>query len=419
MKRAPEAATMTVPAPLDHAAIAADFPILDRPVHGRRLVYLDNAATTQKPRRVIDAITRFYEETNGPVHRAVHELGGRSTEAYEDARRTVARFMGASGADEIVFVRGVTEAMNLLAFSLVETALGPGDEVLAPLSEHHSNLLPWRQACRRSGATLRVIPLTATGEIDLGAFDSMLGERTRVVTVAHVSNVLGAVNPVEEIIRRARRVGAITVVDGAQAACHTPIGVAALGCDFYAISGHKMYAPTGIGAIYGSRARWEALPPWQSGGSMVERVSLEDVSWARAPMRFEAGSPNAAGAVGLAAAVGWLDAVGLDRIAAHENAVARRALDGLRAIDGVTVHGPIEGRAPVISFTIEGAHPHDVATILDGDGVAVRAGHHCAQPLTEWLGVSATTRASFGVYNNLDDAEALLGGVRHAMDLLR
>ncbi len=408
-------ATITVDDVID---VRAEFPILARPVHGRRLVYLDNAATTQKPVTVLDAIRRFYEQDNAAVHRAVHALGERATHAVEGARRTVARFLGSDDPDELVFVRGVTEAINLLAFSLGAT-LNTGDEVVVPLSEHHSNFLPWREACRRSGAMFRVAPLTADGSIDLAALASLINDRTRVVAFAHISNVLGTVAPVQRIVEMAHRVGAITVVDGAQSACHASIDVNALGCDFYAISGHKMYAPTGIGALWGRRDRWAEMQPWQTGGSMVERVTIDDVRWASAPARFEAGSPNAAGAVGLAAAADWIGAIGVARITAHESALARRAVELLEAIPGVRAHGPREHRAPVISFTADGVHPHDLATILDGEGVAVRAGHHCAQPLAEWLGVPATTRASFGVYNNMEDAVALAAAVRRAVEMLR
>lgn len=398
--------------------VRAEYPILAQAVHGRRLVYIDNAATTQKPLVVLDAVQRYYKEDNAAVHRAVHTLGERATNAVESARRDTARFLGSDDPDELVFVRGVTEAINLLAFSL-GASLKPGDEVVAPLSEHHSNFLPWRESCRRSGATFRVAPLESDGSVDVAALEHMLHERTRIVAFAHVSNVLGTIAPVKDICAMARRVGAITVVDGAQSACHTPIDVRDLGCDFYAISGHKMYAPTGIGVVWGRRELWSRMPPWQTGGSMVERASVEDVRWAPAPARFEAGSPNAAGAVGLAAAMQWLGEIGIERIAAHESVVADHALRLLEAIPGVRVFGPRAGCAPVISFSVEGAHPHDLATILDGDGVAVRAGHHCAQPLADWLGVPATTRASFGVYNTIEDAEALAAAVRRAAEMLR
>ncbi|RMH30574.1 MAG: SufS family cysteine desulfurase [Planctomycetota bacterium] len=398
--------------------VRAEFPILAQRVNGARLVYLDNAATTQKPRSVIDAVRRFYEEDNAPVHRAVHTLGERATAAVEGARRVVARFLGAESPDEIVFLRGVTEAMNLLAFTLGES-LGPGDEVVVPLSEHHSNLLPWREMCRRRGATLRLTPLAQDGSIDMPALESIVTGRTRIVSVAHVTNVMGVVNPVREVCALARRAGAVSVVDGAQAACHMPIDVQAIGCDFYAISGHKMYAPTGIGAVFGRRARWAQAPPWQTGGSTVERVSTDDVRYAEAPARFEAGSPNAAGIVGLAAAVRWLEGVGIDRIAERESAAAARAREGLASLPGVRVFGPSEGSAPVIAFDAAGAHPHDLATLLDGFGVAVRAGHHCAQPLADWLGVPATTRASFAAYNTVEDADALVEGVGRALETLR
>jgi len=410
--------TAAVATALDPVAVAAEFPILSRRVHGARLAYLDNAATTQKPRVVIDAVRRFYEEDNAAVHRAVHTLGGRATDAVESARRAVARFLHAEDSDEIVFVRGVTEAMNLLAFSL-GASLTTGDEVIVPLSEHHSNLLPWREACRRSGATLRFAALTDDGAIDLPAFDALLTERTRIVSLAHVTNVLGTINPVRDVVARARAVGAIAIVDGAQSACHLPIDVGRIGCDFYAISGHKMYAPTGVGAVFGRRERWKDMLPWQTGGSTVERVTLDEVRWADPPARFEAGSPNAAGIVGLAAAIDWLRGVGLECIAAHESALAQRAHEGLSALPGVRVPGPGAGRAPVLAFIAEGVHPHDLATLLDGVGVAVRAGHHCAQPLADWLGVPATTRASFAAYNTAEDADALVAGVARALEMLR
>ena len=404
---------------LDVDAIARQFPILNRRAHGQRLVYLDNAATTQKPQRVIDALCDYYQMSNAGVHRGVHQLSVEATASYEGARGVTARFLGASGPDEIVFVRGVTEAINLLAQTLSEHRLDAGDEVIVSLMEHHSNLIPWQRACARRGATLRVIPLDESGELRLDEYDRLLTERTKIVAVAHVSNVLGTINPIDEIVRRAKSVGAITIIDGAQAASHLPIDVSKLGCDFYAISGHKMYAPTGIGALYGRRELLGDLPPWQTGGSMVERVTIESATWAPAPTRFEAGSPNTAGAVGLAEAIAFLSSMNLDAVAAHEMALANRAIEELGAIDGVTVHGSATSRAPVVAFTIDGVHPHDIATVLDAQGVAVRAGHHCAQPLADWLGVTATTRASFGVYNRHSDVDALLAGVARAVEILR
>lgn len=402
----------------DVDAIAAQFPILTERMHGQRLCYLDNAATTQQPNRVIDAVSRFSRESNAAVHRGVHVLSARATEAYEQSRSAAARFLGAKGADEIIFLRGATEAINMLAFTLGER-LSPGDEIIVTLMEHHSNLLPWQETCRRTCARLRVIPLDEHGDLRLDELDRLLNERTRIVAVTHISNVLGTINPVEEIVRRAKQFDAITVIDGAQAASHLPIDVRAIGCDFYAISGHKMYAPTGIGALFGRRELLHELPPWQTGGSMVERVKIDSATWAAPPARFEAGSPNASGAIGLASAIEFLDEIGFSAIEAHEQALASRAIAELSAMAGVRIHGLPRRRSPVISFTIDGAHPHDVASVLDAKGVAVRAGHHCAQPLTDWLGVAATTRASLGVFNREEDISAFLAAVACAREVLR
>lgn len=412
------AAAHAEPTAINVDAVAMEFPILSRTAHGKRLVYLDNAATSFAPEPVIEAMAAFQRRSHGAVHRAVHTLGAEATEAYEGARASVARFLGGA-PDEIVFVRGVTEAMNLLAFSLAERTLKPGDRVIATVMEHHSNLLPWMQACERRGAELRLAPLTPSGEIDLDQFERLLTNRTKIVALTHVSNVLGTVNPVPTLSAMAKRVNATVVVDGAQAASRLPVRVRDLGCDFYAISGHKIHGPTGVGALWGRREALAELPPWQTGGSMVERVAIGATTWAPAPTRFEAGTPNSAGAVGLRAAVEFLERIGMSAIAAHERCLTQRMITALESIPGLRIHGDPAERAGIVSFAVEGVHPHDLATLLDCEGVAVRAGHHCAQPLMEWLGVPATSRASLALYNRVEDIEALACGVRSAIERLQ
>jgi cysteine desulfurase / selenocysteine lyase len=416
MTNAPPAAAGSA-APLDVTAIRQNFPILRQPIHGASLVYLDNASTTQKPQAVIDRVARFYLEENANVHRGVHWLSERATDAYEAARATVARFLNARLPQEIVFVRGTTEAVNLVAATCGRSHLGRDDEVVISAMEHHSNIVPWQILCEQAGARLRIIPITDTGELDLDAYALLLTERTRIVSVVHVSNVLGTVNPVGEIVRLARHRGIPVFVDGAQAAAHMPIDVQAIGCDFYACSGHKMFGPTGIGVLYGTSDRLESMPPYQSGGDMIRSVTLERTSYAAAPHRFEAGTPHIAGAVGLAAAIDYLGTIGLDRIAAHEHGLLREATDAVARIAGVRVFGTAADKAGVLSFVLEGVHPHDVGTILDREGVAIRAGHHCCQPLMDRLGVPATARASLALYNTRADIDRLSTALQTARGL--
>ncbi|OGU09647.1 MAG: cysteine sulfinate desulfinase [Gemmatimonadetes bacterium RBG_16_66_8] len=396
------------PAGLDLARIRADFPILGQRINGRPLVYLDNAATSQKPRHVIDAVRRYYEETNANVHRAVHTLSERATAAYEGARTKVQRFLNAAEPREIIFVRGTTEAINLVARSLGQARLRPGDEVLISAMEHHSNIVPWQLACEERGARLRVIPMNQDGELVLEDLDSLLNERTRILAVAHVSNSLGTVNPVAELIRAARSRGVPVLIDGAQAAPHLRVDVQALGCDFYAISGHKMFGPTGIGALYGRAELLEAMPPFQGGGDMIRTVTFERTTYAPVPHKFEAGTPNIAGAVGLGAAVDYLSGLDWDRIEEHERDVLAYAVERVGAAPGVRLIGRPAHRAGVVAFVMDAAHAHDVGTIVDRAGVAIRTGHHCTQPVMDFFGVPATARASFALYNRREDVDALV-----------
>jgi len=395
--------------PLDEQT-RPDFPILERVVNGRPLAYLDSAASSQKPRVVIEAMARYYERTHANVHRSIHTLGEEATELYEAARDRVQRFIGAPRREEVIFTRGTTDGINLLADALGHT-LRPGDEILVTEMEHHSNLVPWQMAARLAGAVLRAVPVTDEGSLDLAALDRLLSERTRVVAVTHVSNVLGTVNPVAEICRRARRVGAVTVVDGAQAAPHLPLDMSALNCDFYVFSGHKVLGPTGIGVLWGRREALERLEPTRGGGEMIREVWIDRADWNDLPWRFEPGTPPIAEAVGLMAAVEYLDKLGMDRVRAHTQRLAREAAEALAALPGVTVYGPREGRGALVSFAVAGVHPHDVAAFLDQEGIAVRAGHHCAQPLMRRLGVVGTTRASFSVFNSSDEVARLVAAV--------
>jgi cysteine desulfurase / selenocysteine lyase len=401
----------------DLAGIRAQFPILSRPVRGKPLAYLDNAATTQKPRAVIDAVRRYYEEDNANVHRGVHLLSERATRAYEEARVKVARFLGAPDPHEVVFVRGTTEAINLVAQTFGRQRVGPGDEVLVTEMEHHSNIVPWQLLCREKGARLRVLPITDAGDLRVDELDRLLGPRTRLLAVTHVSNALGTVNPLAEIIARAHDRGVPVLVDGAQAVPHLAADVRALGADFYALSGHKIYGPMGIGALWGRKALLEEMPPWQGGGDMILSVTFEETTFNAPPYKFEAGTPDVAGAVGLGAALDWVSAVGLPAIAAHEQAVIQAFLDGLRELPEVRLVGTPRERAGVVSFLPGEVHPHDAGTILDRGGVAVRAGHHCAQPVLHRLGVNATVRASFAAYSSIEDVEALLRGLQQVREL--
>jgi len=393
-----------------------DFPILSRTVNGHRLVYLDSAASSQKPRAVLEAMAQYYTMSHANVHRSIHTLGEEATELYEAARDRVQRFIGAASREEVVFTRGTTDGINLVAEALGRV-LRPGDEILITDMEHHSNIVPWQMAARDRRVRVRSIPLTGDGLLDLEVFERMLSERTKVVAFTHVSNVLGTITPVAQLCRRARAAGAVTVIDGAQAAPHLPLDMSALGCDLYVFSSHKMLGPTGIGVLWGRRAVLDALEPTRGGGEMIKEVWIDRARWNDLPWRFEPGTPPIAEAVGLMAAVEYLEKLGMERVAEHEAALARAAVEQLGAIPGVTVYGPRAdaARGAVVAFTVEGLHPHDVAALLDQQGIAVRAGHHCAQPLMRWCGVVGTARASFSVYSSSEEVAVLA----HALAALR
>jgi cysteine desulfurase/selenocysteine lyase len=412
-------ATGPLPAAPGVSRARDDFPILSRKVHGKPLVYLDNAATTQKPRAVIAAIRRYYGTSNANVHRGVHALSDRATRAYEEARGRVARFLNAREDREIVFVRGATEAINLVAQSYGRIHLQEGDEVLVTTMEHHANIVPWQLVCDRAGARLKVAPVLDSGELDIPAYERMLTSRTRLAAVTHVSNAVGTVNPVREMIGMAHARGIPVLVDGAQAVPHIPVDVQALGCDFYAFSGHKLYGPTGIGVLYGKAEHLEAMPPYQGGGDMILRVTFEKTTYNAIPWKFEAGTPDIAGAVGLRAAIDYLDAIGLGAVSAHEGELLAYATEEVERIPGVRIVGTAREKAGILSFVVEGVHPHDVGTILDHEGIAIRTGHHCAMPLMDRLGLPATARASFGLYNTPAEVDLLAEGIRKARELFR
>jgi cysteine desulfurase/selenocysteine lyase len=392
---------------LDAARLRADFPLLQRREHGHRLVYLDNAATTQKPEAVLTAIVDYYRTTNANVHRGAYGLAIRATEAYEAARARVAGFVNAWAPEGVVFTRGTTEALNLVAGAYGRAAVGAGDSIVVTALEHHSNLVPWQLLCQEKGATLRMVEITEEGRIDLSDYGRALERRPKIVAFPYVSNALGTVNPVAQLATLAHAAGAVVVVDGAQSTPHLKVDVQALDCEFYALSGHKMLGPMGSGALVAKPELLEAMPPYHGGGEMISRVWDDHSSWNKIPHKFEAGTPNVEAAVGLAAAIDYLEGVGLERIAEHEQALAAAAIERLTEIEGVTVYGPRGHRAGVVSFTYGDIHPHDIATILDQDGICIRAGHHCAQPLMRRLNVAATARASFYLYNGLDDVDTL------------
>jgi cysteine desulfurase/selenocysteine lyase len=396
----------------------ADFPILQRTVHGKPLVYLDNAATAQKPLPVIDAVTRFYAEECANIHRGVHALSERATDAYDAARASAQRFVNAHEPREIIFVRGATEAINLVAHSFAGARLRPGDEIIVSGMEHHANIVPWQLVCQERGARLRVITITDDGELVLEEYERLLSPRTKLVAITHVSNALGTVNPVGRTIALAHAHGVPVLVDGAQAAPHLRVDVQALDCDFYAFSGHKVYGPTGIGVLYGKAALLDAMPPYQGGGNMIRSVTFERTTFADIPQRFEAGTPHIAGAVGLGAALEYVSTVGLDAIATHEQALLAYATERIVANPRVRLIGSAPHKLGILSFVLPGVHSHDVATVLDREGIAVRAGHHCAQPLMHRLGIQATTRASLALYNTRDEIDALVTGIERALKLL-
>jgi cysteine desulfurase / selenocysteine lyase len=401
----------------DPQKVRADFPILLERVNERPLVYLDNAATTQKPRAVIDAITRYYESDNANIHRGVHELSQRATRNYEEARDSARHFLNAAHTSEIVFVRGATEGINLVAQTYGRAHLQAGDEVLITTMEHHSNIVPWQMLCDEKGAKLRVAPINDRGELILEKFSRLLGSRTKIVAVAHVSNALGTINPLHRMIELAHAHRAVVVVDGAQAVPHLAVNVQALDCDFYVFSGHKVYGPTGIGVLYGKAALLEAMPPYQGGGDMISSVTFEKTLYNKVPHKFEAGTPHISGVIGLGAAIDYLSQLGLDRASRYEQDLLAYASESVSELPGVRLIGTAKEKTGVLSFVMEGIHPHDVGTILDQEGVAVRTGHHCAQPLMERFGIPATARASFGLYNTREDVDALVRGIRKVQEV--
>jgi cysteine desulfurase/selenocysteine lyase len=401
----------------DVARIRADFPILARTVHGHPLAYLDNAATAQKPRAVLEAMQRYYETTNANVHRGVHELSLGATRAYEEARSRMQRFLGAARPEEIIFVRGATEAINLVAASWGRANLRPGDEILLTTLEHHSNIVPWQMVAQATGATIRVAPIDDAGTILLDEYARLLSSRTKIAALIHVSNALGTINPVAEMTRLAHERGAVVLLDGAQAAPHLAIDVQEIGCDFYAVAGHKMFGPTGIGVLYGRHALLAAMPPYQGGGDMIKSVRFEETIYNDPPNRFEAGTPNIAGAIGLGAAAEYLRSLGMERIGAYEHELLERTVAALAEVPDLRLVGTAPEKASVVSFMIGDVHPHDVGTILDEEGVAIRTGHHCTQPLMERLGLVATARASLAFYNTPEEIDALVRGLHRVREI--
>ena len=400
----------------DVEQVRRDFPILSTTVRGKRLAFLDTAASSQRPASVIEAIVHYETHLHANVHRGVYELSQKATDAFEAARERVRVFLNARSTREVVFTRGTTESINLVAQSWGRS-LQPGDEILISWMEHHANIVPWQMACERSGAVLRVIPIDRRGELDLAAFHRLLSPKTRLVAITQVSNSLGTIVPIAEIIAAARRNGSLVLVDGAQAVAHQRIDVQALDCDFYAFSSHKLYGPTGIGVLWARESVLAGMPPWQGGGDMIRTVSFEKTTYNELPYRFEAGTPNISGAVGLAAAIDYLESLDIDKVNAHEQSLLRYTTEALRAIPGLQIIGEAADKAGVISFTLEQVHPHDLGTILDSEGVAVRAGHHCAMPVMDFFGVPATARASFGCYTNREDVDQLIGALHRALEV--
>ena len=418
MSALPRTASGPVGVPLDVEAVRREFPVLARTVRGRPLAYLDNAASSQRPRAVIEAMSRYYETTHANVHRGVHTLSQKATDLFEGAREKVRRFVNARSTKEIVFVRGTTEAINLVAQSFGRPRFGPGDEILVTWLEHHANIVPWQILCGQTGATLRVAPITTTGEVDFEAFATLLSPRTRLVAIAHVSNALGTVLPVQRFIRAAQERGVPVLLDGAQAVPHMKVDLQALGCDFYAFSAHKMCGPTGIGVLYGREALLREMPPWQGGGDMILAVSFEKTVYNDLPWKFEAGTPAIADAVGLGASIDYLESLGMERIAAAEHELLEYATARLSAVPGLRIIGTAPQKAAVVSFTLGRVHPHDLGTILDAEGVAVRTGHHCAMPVMDFFGVPATARASFAFYNTRAEIDRLVDALHIAREML-
>lgn len=401
--------------PYDVRRIREDFPILHQTVHGKPLVYLDNAATSQKPRSVIDALVRFYQEDCANIHRGLHALSERATEAYEQARRKVQQFIHAASEREIIFVRGTTEGINLVAQTYGRQQIRAGDEIVISTMEHHSNIVPWQMLCQEKGARLKVVPISDEGEFVLDDYEKLLSERTRLVAVTHISNALGTINPIREIVQIAHRRNIPVLVDGAQAVPHLRVDVQQLDCDFYTFSGHKMYGPTGIGVLYGKLEKLEAMPPYQGGGDMISSVTFEQTTYNRVPHKFEAGTPHIAGAIGLGAAIDYLTSIGLDAVARYEHDLLAYATEAVSSVPGLRIIGTARQKASILSFVLDGIHPHDIGTILDQEGVAIRAGHHCAQPLMQRFGVPATARASLALYNTREEVDTLV----RALDKVR
>ena len=403
--------------PLDLRSVRADFPILNRLVHDRPLVYLDNAASSQKPQAVIDAERAVYESYYANIHRGVHQLSMQSTDAYEAARAKVKRFIGAASTREVIFTRGTTEGINLVASSYGRRHVAAGDEVLITGLEHHSNIVPWQMLCDEKGASLKVAPIGEDGAVSMDEFERLLGPKTRIVAVSHVSNALGSINPVRRMTELAHAAGAVVVIDGAQAVPHMKIDVAALGCDFYAFSSHKLYGPTGVGVLYGRQALLEEMPPYQGGGDMILSVTFEKTTYNELPYKFEAGTPNIAGGIAFGAALDYVSGIGLERIAAHEHDLLVYATERLSAVPGLRLVGTASEKAAVLSFVLEGIHPHDIGTVLDYEGVAIRTGHHCAQPVMDRFCIPATARASFAVYNTREEVDVLVDGLARVREL--
>ena len=406
-----------VPSGFNVARVRAEFPILARQINGKPLVYLDSAASAQRPQAVLSAVEHYETTLHANVHRGVHSLSQWATEAYEHAREVVRRFLNARSTREIVFVRGTTEAINLVANSWGRSHLKPGDEILITYLEHHANIVPWQMLCAVTGAQLRAAPVRPNGELDLEAFRAMLSARTRLVAVAHVSNALGTILPVQEIVHLAHARGVPVLLDGAQAVPHQGVDLQAIDCDFYAFSGHKVYGPTGIGVLYGRESLLAAMPPWQGGGDMILSVGIDSSTYNELPWKFEAGTPNISGAVGLGAALEYLDSLGREAVAAHEHALLELATERLSALPRLRLIGSASAKAAVLSFTMDGVHPHDIGTILDSEGIAIRTGHHCAMPIMEAFGLAATARASFGCYNSAEDVERLVEGLKKVRKL--
>ena len=409
---------MRVATPFDVGALRAQFPILGTTVHGKPLVYLDNAATTQKPQVVIDALRDYYATSNANVHRGVHYLSGRASDQFDRARATIARFLGAASPSEIIFTRNATESINLVAQAWGRATVSAGDEIVISAIEHHSNIVPWQLLCEQTGAVLRVIPMFDSGELDLDAARRLIGPKTRMLAVTALSNALGTVTPLAELIALARGAGARVLVDGSQAAYHMPVDVQAIDCDFFVMTGHKVYGPTGIGVLYGKAAVLDAMPPWQGGGDMIASVTFEKSTWNVLPYKFEAGTPDISGAIVLGVAVEFLTAVGFDRVQAHESALLAYGTEALKQVPGLRLIGTAAHKASILSFVIDGIHPHDIGTIVDLSGVAIRTGHHCAQPVMDRLGIPATARASLAMYNTRDDIDALVAALHHARKVL-